>query len=53
MDRLTPTERRLVQRLFIEGLTLSECAEQYGITVAGVKKRRERMLVKLRNELTG
>lgn len=53
MDRLTLAEHQLVHRLFIEGFTLSECAEQYGITVAGVKKRRERMLAKLRNELTG
>ncbi|AMQ07797.1 sigma-70 family RNA polymerase sigma factor [Sporosarcina psychrophila] len=53
MDRLTLAEQQLVQRLFIEGFTLSECAEQYGIKVAGVKKLRERMLVKLRNELTG
>jgi len=53
MDRLTLAERELIQRLFIERFTLSECAERYGITVAGVKKRRERMLAKLRNELTG
>jgi len=53
LDALTVVERQLVQRLFFEGYTLLECAEQYGITVAGVKKRRERMLAKLRNELTG
>lgn len=52
LDVLSPAERELVQWLFIEGFTLTECAERFGITVAGVKKRRERMLAKLRSELS-
>lgn len=51
LARLSFNERELIQWLFIEGLTLAECAAQIGITVAGVKKRRERMLVKLRAAL--
>jgi RNA polymerase sigma factor (sigma-70 family) len=53
IDRLTLAERQLVQQLFIEGFTLAEYAESVGISVPGVKKRRERMLVKLRSDLTG
>jgi len=53
MGRLTFAGLQLVQRLFIEGFTLSEFTGQYGITVAGVKKRRERLLAKLRKEMTG
>lgn len=47
-ETLNPTERKLIQWLFIEGLTQSECAEKAGISVPGIKKRRERMLAKLR-----
>lgn len=45
---LSPNERQLVRWLFIEGWTLGECAARSGVTVAGVKKRRQRMLVKLK-----
>ncbi|WP_318617310.1 sigma-70 family RNA polymerase sigma factor [Sporosarcina sp. YIM B06819] len=48
---LSNAELELVHWLFVEGLSLAECATRYGITVAGIKKRRERMLVKLRNLL--
>lgn len=47
-EQLTAAERMLVQWLFVEGLTQVECAEKAGISVSGVKKRRERMIVKLR-----
>lgn len=50
-EQLTPAEKMLVQWLFVEGLTQVECAEKAGISVAFVKKRRERMIVKLRNVL--
>lgn len=50
-EQLTSAERMLVQWLFVEGLTQVECAEKAGISVAGVKKRRERMILKLRNIL--
>ncbi|MCG7337151.1 sigma-70 family RNA polymerase sigma factor [Sporosarcina sp. ACRSM] len=45
---LSPAESELVHWLFIEGFTLAECAERIGITVAGIKKRRQRILGKLR-----
>ena len=48
---LTESERSLVHWLFVEGLTQAKCAENAGISVAGIKKRRERMLVKLRKVL--
>ena len=51
LANLSPTEQELVQWLFIEGFTLAECAGRVGITVAGIKKRRERILVKLRSEV--
>ncbi|HJF32922.1 MAG TPA: sigma-70 family RNA polymerase sigma factor [Sporosarcina psychrophila] len=50
LDILPPAERELIHWLFIEGFTLSECAERIGITVAGIKKRRQRILAKLRRE---
>lgn len=48
---LTESERSLIHWLFVERLTQAECAENVGISVAGIKKRRERMLVKLRKVL--
>ena len=51
LDILSPAERDLLKWLFIEGFTLIECAERVGITVAGIMKRRERMLLRLRSEL--
>lgn len=50
-EQLTINERLLIQWFFIEGLTQSECAQKANISVAGIKKRRERMLVKLRKQL--
>lgn len=50
-EQLTAAERMLVQWLFVEGLTQVECAEKAGISVAGVKKRRERLIAKLRRVL--
>lgn len=52
LDLLTPRELELIQWLFVEGVPLAECAVRNGISVAGVKKRRERMLVKLRRLLS-
>ena len=47
-EHLTEAERGLIQWLFVESLTQAEAADKVGISVAGIKKRRERMLVKLR-----
>lgn len=52
LDVLSPAEQELVQWLFIEGYTLTECAERIGITVEGVRKRRYRSLAKLKRALT-
>lgn len=49
LDILSPAERELIQSLFIEGLTLMECAKNIGISVEGIKKRRHRILFKLRS----
>jgi RNA polymerase sigma factor (sigma-70 family) len=49
LDTLSPAEQELVHWLFIDGFTLTECAERIGITVAGIKKRRQRILIKLRS----
>lgn len=48
LEQLTGSEKQLIQWLFIEGFTQKECAKKANISVAGVKKRRERLLVKLR-----
>lgn len=52
-EMLTPAERELIQWLFVEELPLSECAERVSISLAGIKKRRQRMLEKLRGILGG
>ncbi|MGG0670241.1 sigma-70 family RNA polymerase sigma factor [Lederbergia citrisecunda] len=48
---LTNGEKELLQWLFIEGLTQADCAKRAGISVPGIKKRRERLLKKLREML--
>lgn len=50
---LSLPERQLIHFLFVEGLSQAECAIRAGITVAGIKKRRARMLAKLREKLKG
>lgn len=50
-ETLTEEERSLIHWLFVDGLTQAECAVKVNISVAGIKKRRERMLVKLRKAL--
>ncbi len=52
LDLLTPSELQLIQWLFVEGVPTAECAGRSGISVAGVRKRRERMLVKLKGLLS-
>ena len=48
---LTMEERQLIQWLFVERRTQVECAEKAGISKAGIKKRRERILKKLKESL--
>lgn len=51
IDSLSKKEKELIQWFYIEQLTQAECAKKAGISVAGIKKRRERMLEKLRRLL--
>ncbi|MDV6376955.1 sigma-70 family RNA polymerase sigma factor [Sporosarcina sp. GW1-11] len=44
-------QRQLLIMLYVENLSQAECAKFFGITVAGVKKRRERILKKLKQYL--
>lgn len=48
IGQLEPSEKALIQWTFVELCSLAECAERAGISVAGVKKRRERMMKRLR-----
>ena len=48
---LNAAEREFIHWYFVEGLSQAECAEKAGVSVAGIKKRRHRMLVKLREVL--
>ena len=45
-------ERTLLIMLYAENKTQAECAAHFGISVPGIKKRRERLLKKLRQQLT-
>jgi len=51
ISELTIAEKQLLSWIFIEGCALKECAERAGITVPGIKKRRERVLKKLKEKL--
>nr|WP_255723441.1 sigma-70 family RNA polymerase sigma factor [Sporosarcina sp. ACRSL] len=53
LEQLTDEERKLLKWLFVERCTLAECARRIGISVAGVKKRRERLLRKMRGVMEG
>ena len=48
---LNDAEREFIHWFFVEGLSQAECAVKAGVSVAGIKKRRQRMLVKLREVL--
>ena len=50
--RLPEDDRLLLSRLFVERMPYAECARLSGITVPGIKKRRERILSKLRKQIT-
>lgn len=50
-EKLTTNERELIHWIFIEGISLQQAATRAGITIPGIKKRRERMLNKLRKNM--
>lgn len=51
VEQLPINDQNLIRWIYVEGLTQSECAEKAQISVAGIKKRRERLLNKLRELL--
>ena len=52
LSQLNLAEQQLIQLLFVERISLDEVALQFGITKAGVKKKRERTLQKLKRRMT-
>ncbi|AXH98469.1 sigma-70 family RNA polymerase sigma factor [Sporosarcina sp. PTS2304] len=44
-------QRQLLIMLYVENKTQTECAKHFGITVPGIKKRRERILKRLKDHL--
>ena len=48
IESLYAKERELLMWIFVEGISLQQAATRAGITIPGIKKRRERMLSKLR-----
>ena len=53
LEQLTRNELNLVLWLYVEGISLQEAANRAGITISGIKKRRERLLQKMREFLIG
>lgn len=51
-EQLSVEERALINLLYVERRTQAESAKLAGISVAGIKKRRERMIGKLREILS-
>lgn len=51
LEQLTEKEKQLIHWIFVEGFTQKECAEKAEISTAGIKKRRERLLIKLKKQL--
>lgn len=51
ISELTIAEKQLLSWIFIEGCSLKECAVRAGISVSGIKKRRERILKRLKEKL--
>jgi RNA polymerase sigma factor (sigma-70 family) len=51
LERLTEPERRLLQRLFWEGLSVGELAAHLGVSQELIRKRKSRALHKLRVSL--
>lgn len=51
LEKLTKNDRDLIIWIFVEGISLQQAATRAGITIPGIKKRRERMLIKLRENM--
>ncbi|REB08875.1 hypothetical protein DVB69_05320 [Sporosarcina sp. BI001-red] len=52
LAELSFQERELLILLFVDRFSQAACATHFGISVPGVKKRKERLLLKLRSTLT-
>ena len=51
IESLQAHERELLMWIFVEGISLQQAATRVGITIPGIKKRRERVLGKLREHI--
>ncbi|WP_419958046.1 sigma-70 family RNA polymerase sigma factor [Psychrobacillus psychrotolerans] len=51
IESLQAQERELLIWIFVEEISLQQAATRVGITIPGIKKRRERILVKLRERI--
>lgn len=51
IESLHSYEREFLMWIFVEGISLQQAAIRVGITIPGIKKRRERILSKLRNRM--
>ncbi|ALS77968.1 sigma-70 family RNA polymerase sigma factor [Planococcus kocurii] len=51
LNKLDAKEKWLLEALFVRGYSLSYLADQQGISLAGMKKRRERLLKKVRDAI--
>ena len=51
MEQLTESERELIQALFYDGVPAREYARRMGISDMAVRKKRDRILMKLKNIL--
>ena len=51
IESLQAQEQELLMWIFVEGISLQQAATRVGITIPGIKKRRERILVKLRERI--
>lgn len=49
--RLKENERKLLDDLFVQGISVVDLAHIHGLSVSGMKKRRERVLKKVRSGL--
>ncbi|MGI2327537.1 sigma-70 family RNA polymerase sigma factor [Planococcus sp. YIM B11945] len=48
---LSQAERELLEQLFVQGKSVSELAVAHALSLAGMKKRRERLLKKVKEQL--
>ncbi len=51
LEQLTESERELIRVLFYDGVPARECARRMGISDMAVRKKRDRILMKLKNIL--